>query len=239
MENQFQRTEILIGKENLEKLKQSKIGIFGIGGVGSYVAEALVRAGIVKFILIDNDKIDITNINRQIHATHKTIGNYKVEEMQKRMQEINPNAEIKIIKEFVTENNIEEIINEKIDYIVDAIDTVKSKIEIIKLANKLNIKVISSMGTACKLDPCKLQVTDIYKTKNCPLAKVMRKELRKENIKNLKVIYSEEEPIKAINENTKNILGSTPFVPSAAGLIIASQIIRDIINTDNSISIID
>lgn len=239
MEEQFQRTEILVGKENMNKIHRKKVAIFGIGGVGSYVAEALVRAGITKFIIIDKDIIDISNLNRQIHATYKTIGKAKVEEMKKRMQDINPDIKIETIQEFVDEKNIEQILSKNIDYIVDAIDTVKSKIDIIKLANKLNIKVISSMGTACKLDPCKLQVTDIYKTKNCPLAKVMRKELRKENIKHLKVVYSEEEPIKTINENNKNILGSTPFVPSAAGLIIASQIIRDIINTDNSISIID
>ena len=227
MENQFQRTEILIGKENLEKLKQCRVAIFGIGGVGSYVAEGLVRAGVYKFILIDNDKIDITNINRQIHATHKTIGEYKVEEMKKRMQEINPNAEIKIIKEFVTENNIEEILNEKIDYIIDAIDTVKSKLEIIKKAKQKNIPIISSMGTANKLDPTKLEITDIYKTSICPLAKVIRKKLRQLEINDLKIVYSTEKPLQIAEQ--KSNLGSISYVPSVAGLIIASEVVKDII----------
>lgn len=227
MENQFQRTEILIGTENLEKLKQCRVAIFGIGGVGSYVAEGLVRAGVYKFILIDNDKIDITNINRQIHATHKTIGKYKVEEMKKRMQEINPNAEIKIIKEFVTENNIEEILNEKIDYIIDAIDTVKSKLEIIKKAKQKNIPIISSMGTANKLDPTKLEITDIYKTSICPLAKVIRKKLRQLEINDLKIVYSTEKPLQIAEQ--KSNLGSISYVPSVAGLIIASEVVKDII----------
>ena len=227
MENQFQRTEILIGTENLEKLKQCKVAIFGIGGVGSYVAEGLVRAGVYKFILIDNDKIDITNINRQIHATYKTIGKYKVEEMKKRMQEINPNAEIKIIKEFVTENNIEEILNEKIDYIIDAIDTVKSKLEIIKKAKQKNIPIISSMGTANKLDPTKLEITDIYKTSVCPLAKVIRKKLRQLEINDLKIVYSTEKPLQIAEQ--KSNLGSISYVPSVAGLIIASEVVKDII----------
>lgn len=227
MENQFQRTEILIGKENLEKLKQCRVAIFGIGGVGSYVAEGLVRAGVYKFILIDNDKIDITNINRQIHATYKTIGKYKVEEMKKRMQEINPNAEIKIIKEFVTENNIEEILNEKIDYIIDAIDTVKSKLEIIKKAKQKNIPIISSMGTANKLDPTKLEITDIYKTSICPLAKVIRKKLRQLEINDLKIVYSTEKPLQIAEQ--KSNLGSISYVPSVAGLIIASEVVKDII----------
>ena len=227
MENQFQRTEILIGTENLEKLKQCKVAIFGIGGVGSYVAEGLVRAGVYKFILIDNDKIDITNINRQIHATYKTIGKYKVEEMKKRMQEINPNAEIKIIKEFVTENNIEEILNEKIDYIIDAIDTVKSKLEIIKKAKEKNIPIISSMGTANKLDPTKLEITDIYKTSICPLAKVIRKKLRQLEINDLKIVYSTEKPLQIAKQ--KSNLGSISYVPSVAGLIIASEVVKDII----------
>ena len=227
MENQFQRTEILIGTENLEKLKQCRVAIFGIGGVGSYVAEGLVRAGVYKFILIDNDKIDITNINRQIHATYKTIGKYKVEEMKKRMQEINPNAEIKIIKEFVTENNIEEILNEKIDYIIDAIDTVKSKLEIIKKAKQKNIPIISSMGTANKLDPTKLEITDIYKTSICPLAKVLRKKLRQLEINDLKIVYSTEKPLQIAEQ--KFNLGSISYVPSVAGLIIASEVVKDII----------
>lgn len=230
MNNQFQRTEILIGEENLNKLKKQTIAIFGIGGVGSYVAEALARTGIGKFILIDNDKIDITNINRQIHATHEAIGKPKVEEMKKRIQSINPEAEIETIQEFVTENNIQEITNKQIDYIVDAIDTVKSKIEIIKTAKQKNIPIISSMGTANKLEPTKLEVTDIYKTRTCPLAKIIRKELRKLEIPNLKIVYSTEEPKPSKqNQDGTRTLGSISFVPSTAGLIIASEIVKDII----------
>lgn len=230
MDNQFQRTEILIGEENLDKLKKQTVAIFGIGGVGSYVVEALARVGIGNFILIDNDKIDITNINRQIHATHETIGKNKVEEMKKRVELINPEAKVKAIKEFVTENNIEELINEPIDYIVDAIDTVKSKIAIIKTAKQKNIPIISSMGTANKLEPTKIEVTDIYKTKICPLAKIIRKEIRKLEISELKIVYSTEEPKKSKqNEEDTKTLGSVSFVPSVAGLIIASEIVKDII----------
>lgn len=234
MENQFERTEILIGKDNLEKLRHSQIAIFGIGGVGSYVAESLARVGVGRFILIDNDKIDITNINRQIHATHKTIGKYKVEEMEKRIQEINPDAKVRAIKEFVTEDNIEKILNANIDYIVDAIDTVKSKIEIIKKAKQKNMPIISSMGTANKLDPTKLEITDIYKTSVCPLAKIIRKELRKLEISNLKIVYSKEEP-KPPKQNLdgKLTLGSISYVPSVAGLIISSEIVKDIIKSSN------
>lgn len=231
MEEQFQRIEILLGKETMKKIHSKKVAIFGLGGVGSYVAEALVRAGITKFILVDSDKIDITNLNRQIHATHETIGHYKVDEMQKRMTSINPNVQIKGIKEFVTEENIQEILSEEdIDYVVDAIDTVKSKIAIIETAKSKNIWTISSMGAANKLDPTKLEVTDIYKTKTCPLAKIIRKELRKRNIPNLKVVYSTEQPQKPQlpPQTTGKVLGSTSFVPSTAGLLIASQIIGDV-----------
>lgn len=229
MEEQFQRIEVLLGKDNMKKIHSKKVAIFGIGGVGSYVAESLIRAGITKFVIIDKDKIDITNINRQIHATHETVGNYKVEEMKKRMNAINPEAQIEIIREYVDETNIEQILSKDIDYIVDAIDTVKSKVAIIKLAKKLKIEIISSMGTGAKLDPTKLCVTDIYKTKNCPLAKVMRKELRKENIENLVVVYSEEESIKTEEKLGAHVIGSTPFVPATAGLIIGSQIVRHIV----------
>lgn len=227
MENQLQRVEILLGEEAVNKIKSKKVAIFGVGGVGSYVAEALVRIGIGSFILIDNDIIDITNLNRQIHATHNTIGKIKVEEMAKRMKSINPEVKIETIQEFVTEENVDKIIKKDIDYIVDAIDTVKSKIEIVQNASSKNIPIISSMGTANKIDPCKLKVTDIYKTEVCPLAKILRKELRKRNIKKLKVVYSTETPNKVHKES--KILGSTSFVPPTAGMIIASQIIQDII----------
>lgn len=230
MKNQFQRTEILIGEDNLNKLKKQTVAIFGIGGVGSYVAEALARVGIGKFILIDNDIIDITNINRQIHATHQTIGKSKVEEMKKRIQAINPEAKVEAIQEFVTADNIQEITNKEINYIVDAIDTVKSKIEIIKTAKQKNIPIISSMGTANKLEPTKLQVTDINKTNTCPLAKIIRKELRRLQIPSLKIVYSTEEPKPSHqNPDGTQTLGSISFVPSTAGLLIAGEVVKDII----------
>ena len=228
MLNQFSRTELLIGKEGIEKLNNAKVAIFGIGGVGSYVVEALARASIGSFILVDNDVVDITNLNRQIIATHKTIGKDKVEVAKKRILEINPNANIQTYKEFfMPESNIN-IFDDSIDYIVDAIDTVTAKIELIQRANKYNIPIISCMGTGNKLDPTKFEVSDIFKTSVCPLAKVMRKELKNRGIEKLKVVYSKEEPIKQ-----ENAIGRTPssisFVPSVAGLIIAGEVIKDII----------
>ena len=226
MLNQFSRTELLIGKEKLEKLNNSKVAIFGIGGVGSFVVEGLVRAGIQKFILVDNDNVDITNLNRQIIATHKTIGISKVEVARDRILEINPNADVKIYKEFFMPES-KEILDKSIDYIVDSIDTITAKIELVIRANKLNIPIISSMGTGNKLDPTRFEVTDIYKTSVCPLAKIMRKELRNRNIEKLKVVYSKEEPIKS--EENKNIPRSISFVPSVAGLIIAGEVVKDIV----------
>lgn len=225
MLNQFSRTELLIGKEGIEKLNKSKIAIFGIGGVGSFVVEGLVRAGVENFILVDNDKICLTNLNRQLIATQKTVGKYKVEVAKDRILEINPNAKVEVYKEFFMPNS-KEILDNTIDYIVDCVDTVTAKIELVLRANKLSIPIISSMGTGNKLDPTRFEVTDIYKTSVCPLAKVMRKELRARNIKELKVVYSKEEPIK-ISENL--VPGSISFVPSVAGLIIAGEVIKDII----------
>ena len=228
---QFSRTELLIGKENLEKLKNSKVAIFGIGGVGSFVLEALTRAGIGKFILVDKDNVDLSNLNRQIIATRKTVGKPKVEVAKERILEINPNAEVEIYKEFFMKET-EGILDSTISYVVDAIDTVTAKIELVKRAHELNIPIISSMGTGNKLDPTKFEVSDIYKTSVCPLAKVMRKELKARKIKKLKVVYSKELPIKvARNEEViKQIPGSISFVPSVAGLIIAGEVIKDIIN---------
>jgi len=238
--NQFSRTELLIGKEKIEKLKKTKVAIFGIGGVGSFVVEALVRAGVENFILVDNDKVCLTNLNRQIIATHKTIGKYKVEVAKKRILEINPNAKVETYKEFFMPDS-KELLDETVDYIVDSVDTVTAKIELVKRAKKFNIPIISSMGTGNKLDATKFEVTDIFKTSMCPLAKVMRKELRQRGIKKLKVVYSKEEPIKTENsldieditkqEKTKKkqIPGSISFVPSVAGLIIAGEVIKDII----------
>ena len=188
MPNQFSREELLIGKEAVEKLKNSKVAVFGIGGVGSFVVEGLARAGVGHIVIVDYDKVDESNINRQIEALHSTIGKYKIDVMKERILEINPNANVETYKEFFMPDS-EGILDETIDYIVDAVDTVTSKIELVVRANKLNIPIISSMGTGNKLDPTKFEVTDINKTSVCPLAKVMRKELRIRNIKKLKVIY--------------------------------------------------
>ena len=244
----FDRLELLIGKENVVKLHNSKVAIFGIGGVGSFVVEALARAGIGNFVLVDNDVVDITNINRQIIATSSSIGKPKVEIAKKRVLDINPNAKVEIYQEFFMPDS-KDFFDNTVDYIVDAVDTVTAKIELVVRSNKLNIPIISSMGTGNKLDPTRFEVTDIYKTSVCPLAKVMRKELKTRGIKNLKVVYSKEEPIKPkVTENNncktgcvcppgtvrkctaKNqVPGSISFVPSVAGLIIAGEVIKDII----------
>lgn len=233
MLNQFSRTELLIGKESLQKLKYAKVAIFGIGGVGSYVVEGLVRAGIGKFVLIDKDVISLTNLNRQIIATTKTIGKPKVDVAKERILEINPNANVEIYQEFFMPDS-KNIIDNSITYIVDSVDTVTAKIELVLRAKKYNIPIISSMGTGNKLDPTKFEISDIYKTSVCPLAKVMRKELKKRGIEKLKVVYSKEEPINpCLNcefENNKMVPGSISFVPSVAGLIIASEVIQDLIS---------
>ena len=250
MLNQFSRTELLIGKEGIEKLENSKVAIFGIGGVGSFVTEGLVRAGVGNFVLVDDDKVCLTNLNRQIIATIKTIGKYKVDVMKERILEINPNANVETYKEFYMPDSKEKILDESITYVVDAIDTVTAKLELVTNCDKLNIPIISAMGTGNKLNPMAFEITDIYKTSVCPLAKVMRKELKKRNIKKLKVLYSKEEPIKPSEseENTcktncicppgtkrkcsvkKQIPGSISFVPTVAGLIISGEVIKDIIN---------
>lgn len=227
--NQFSRTELLIGEEGIEKLQKSKIAIFGIGGVGSFVVEGLVRAGVGKFILIDNDIVSLTNLNRQSIATHKTIDMPKVEVAKQRILEINPNAEVEIYQEmFMPETK--GIVDESIDYIVDCVDTVTAKIELVIRANTLNIPIISCMGTGNKLDSTKFEVTDIFKTSVCPLAKVMRKELKNRGIKKLKVVYSKEEPIKPAECAEEKVkAGSISFVPSVAGLIISGEVVKDII----------
>lgn len=192
MENQFSRSELLIGENGIKKLNNTKVAIFGIGGVGSFVTEGLARAGIGKFVLVDNDTISISNINRQIIATYKTIGQYKVDVMKERILDINPNAEVATYKEFYMPNTETKIIDKTIDYVVDAIDTVTAKIELVVNCKDLEIPIISAMGTGNKLDSNKFEVTDIYKTTVCPLAKVMRKELKKRGVEKLKVIYSKE-----------------------------------------------
>lgn len=225
--NWLNRTEALIGKESLEKLQNSNIVVFGLGGVGSYVVEGLVRAGIQNMCIIDKDIVDITNINRQLIADTETVGKAKVDVQEERILKINPLAKVTKLKEFVNKDNIEEIMNETthIDYVVDAIDTVSAKLEIIKYCNKNNIKIISCMGTGNKLDASKFEITDIYKTSVCPLAKVIRKELKKLNIPKLTVLYSKEEPRKT-NISTPT---SISFVPSVAGLLIAGKVVQDLI----------
>lgn len=237
MLNQFARTELLFGCEAMNKLKKTSVIIFGIGGVGGYVAEALARSGVGSFALVDDDEVNITNLNRQIIATNDTIGRYKVDVMKERILSINPEAEVTVYKCFYLPENAREFDFTKYSYVVDAIDTVTAKIELVLQAQKAGVPIISCMGTGNKLNPMQLEISDIYKTSVCPLAKVMRRELRKREVKGLKVLYSKEEPIKpqgAVEEengNRRAIPGSTAFVPSAAGLIIASEIVKDIIET--------
>ena len=233
VENAFCRTEYLIGQEALQKLKNAKVAIFGIGGVGSYVVEALARVGIGSFILVDKDTVSISNLNRQIIATLNTIGKNKVDIAKERILSINPNAKVEIFTDFFMPGN-NKIINNSISYIVDAIDTVTAKIELVMQAKKFNIPIVSSMGTGNKLDPTRFEIADIYDTSVCPLAKVMRKELKARNINNLKVLYSKEEPIKTNikDENGKLIPGTISFVPSVAGLIIAKEVVFDLIQNE-------
>lgn len=248
MLNQFSRTELLLGKEAMERLSKSRVAVFGVGGVGGYVCEALVRSGVGGFDLIDDDKVCLTNLNRQIIATRKTVGQYKVEVMKERILEINPEADVRIHKCFFLPENAEDFSFEEYDYVVDAVDTVTAKIELILRAKGNNIPIISSMGAGNKLDGSQFRVADIYKTKVCPLAKVMRRELKKRGIKNLKVVYSEEKPIRPIDDmaiscrtncicppgakhkctERRDIPGSAAFVPSIAGLIIAGEVVKDL-----------
>lgn len=230
--NQFSRSELLLGKDVMNKLSNMKVLIFGIGGVGSYVCEALVRSGVNNFVLVDSDVISLTNVNRQIHATLKTVGRSKVEVMKERMLEINPECNIEVFEEFYLPDNHSDIITDDVSYIVDAIDTVSAKIDIIVEAYKRNIPIISAMGAGNKLDPTRFEVTDINKTSVCPLAKVMRRELKNRGVKHLKVVYSKEEPkpSSVVDENGKPIVASNSFVPATAGLIAAGEVIKDLIN---------
>lgn len=231
MKNQFSRTEILIGKKGIEKLNKAKVVVFGIGGVGSYVVEALARIGVGHLILVDFDKVDITNLNRQIEATHSTIGKLKIEVMKERILDINPNAKVEIYKPDEIEDGEENIIDNTITYVVDAIDTMTSKLKIIEKAKKENVPIISATGTGNKLDPTMFEVEDIYKTSVCPVCKILRKELKNRGIKDLKVVYSKELPVKPQieRETTEKTIGSISFVPSVAGLIIAGEVVKDII----------
>ena len=231
--NEFCRTELLIGEEGVEKLHNSKVIVFGIGGVGSFVVEALTRAGVGNLILVDNDTVCISNLNRQIHATQATVESIKVEAMKARVLSINPNCNVEAKQEFITADNIQEIIPEDIDYVVDAIDTVTSKLALAEYCYKNDIKLIASMGTGNKIDPTQFRVTDVFKTKVCPLAKVMRTELRKRGVKKLKVVYSEEVPMvpnkgRAVPSKKRQTPGSISFVPPVAGMIIGGEVIKDL-----------
>lgn len=229
--NQFSRTELLIGKEGIEKLKASKVAIYGIGGVGSFVAEGLARAGIGNLVLIDFDKVDITNINRQILALHSTVGKNKVEVMRDRILDINPKAKVDIYLPSEIEGGEQNLIDESFSYVVDAIDTMTSKIKLIEKANEKGVKIISGTSAGNKLDPTQFEVEDIYKTSVCPVCKILRRELKNRGIKHHKVVYSKEIPqkLEVENEEKKNVLASISFVPSVAGLIIAGEVIKDIL----------
>lgn len=231
MREEFSRTEILLGEEAMEKLAQSRVAVFGVGGVGGYVCEALVRSGVGAFDLIDKDRVSLSNLNRQIIATRKSVGRYKTEVMRERMLDINPQADVRIYQCFFLPESAEQFPFKEYDYVVDAVDTVTAKIELILRAQANRVPVISSMGAGNKLDASAFKVADIYETKVCPLARVMRRELKKRNVEHLKVVYSEEEPLRPLQLSMqKSIPGSVSFVPSTAGLIIAGEVIKDIIN---------
>lgn len=229
MLNQFSRTELLIGKEGIEKLQKAKVAVFGIGGVGSFVVEGLARAGIGHLVIVDYDKYDITNINRQLGALHSTIGKYKVDVMKERILDINPDAKVDAYKPDEIEGGETNIVNSELSYVVDAIDTMSNKLKLIEKAKTENVRIITSAGAGNKLDPTKFEVADIYKTSVCPVCRILRKKLKEMNIKDLKVVYSKEIPQK-INKEGDKTLGSISFVPSVAGLIIAGEVIKDIIN---------
>ena len=248
MLNEFSRTELLLGAGGMEALANARVAVFGIGGVGGYAVEALARSGIGALDLIDDDRVCLTNINRQIYATHKTVGRYKVDVAAERISDINPKCDVHTYKTFYLPETASQFDFTKYDYIIDAIDTVTGKLELITQANKVGTPIISSMGAGNKLDPAAFEVADIYKTSICPLAKVMRRECKKRGIKSLKVVYSKEEPIRPKEDMSiscrehcicppgtarkctqrRDIPGSTAFVPSVVGLIIAGEVIKDL-----------
>lgn len=239
MLNQFSRTELILGLEAMEKLNNSTIAIFGIGGVGGYVCEALARSGVGSFVLVDSDTVALTNINRQIIATLDTVGKYKCDVMKDRILSINPDAKVEIYNKFFLPENQDEFDFTKYDYVVDAVDTVTAKIAIIMKSKENKVPVISAMGAGNKLNPAMLEVDDLFNTKVDPLAKVMRIELKKRKINKLKVVYSKELPIKP-NEsqedsNKREVPGSNAFVPTTMGLIIASEVVKDLTNVRNDI----
>ena len=248
MLNQFSRTQLLYGQENMRRLAASRVAVFGIGGVGGYVVEALARSGVGALDLIDDDRVCITNLNRQILATRKTVGKYKVDAAEERIREINPQCEVRTYKTFYLPETQDQFDFHDYDYVVDAIDTVSGKLAIIENAKKAGVPVISSMGAGNKVDPAALEVADIYETSVCPLARVMRRECRKRGIDSLKVVYSRETPIRPLEDMSiscrqhcvcppgtvrkctqrRDIPGSTAFVPSVAGLIIAAEVVKDL-----------
>lgn len=248
MLNQFSRTQLLYGQDNMRRLAASRVAVFGIGGVGGYVVEALARSGVGALDLIDDDRVCITNLNRQILATRKTVGKYKVDAAEERIREINPECEVRTYKTFYLPETQDQFDFHDYDYVVDAIDTVSGKLAIIENAKKAGVPVISSMGAGNKVDPAALEVADIYETSVCPLARVMRRECRKRGIDSLKVVYSREAPIRPLEDMSiscrqhcvcppgtarkctqrRDIPGSTAFVPSVAGLIIAAEVVRDL-----------
>ena len=248
MLTQFSRSELLLGKEGMDKLKNSRVAVFGVGGVGGFVCEALVRTGIGAFDLIDDDKVCLTNLNRQIIATRKTVGQYKVDVMKERMLDINPEVEVRVYKCFFLPENADQFPFKEYDYVVDAVDTVTAKIELVMKCQKEGVPIISSMGAGNKFEASAFRVADIYKTRMCPLAKVMRRELKNRGVKKLKVVYSEEKPTRPIEDmaiscrtncicapgaehkctERRDIPGSLAFVPSAAGLIIAGEVVKDL-----------
>lgn len=238
--DRFIRTEMVLGKEGMQKLEKSSVAVFGVGGVGSFAAESLARSGVGNITLIDFDTVDISNINRQIHAMTDTIGMSKVKLMKERILQINPDCNVIIHEKLFNVETIDEIFDYSWDYVIDAIDMVSSKILLVETCCKNNIKIIASMGTGNKMDPTKFEVADIYKTSVCPLAKVMRKELRRRGIKELKVVFSTEYPLIPLTLVTdasnlrKQIPGSISFVPSVAGLIISSQVVKELINENVS-----
>ena len=248
MLNQFSRTQLLLGVEAMEKLKGARVAVFGIGGVGGYVCEGLVRSGVGAFDLVDDDKVCLTNLNRQIIATRKTVGKYKVDVMRERMLEINPDCDVRVRKCFYLPETAAEFNFSDYDYVVDAVDTVTAKVTLVLEAQKAGVPIISCMGAGNKLDPSRFRVADIYKTQGCPLARVMRTALRKRGVKKLKVVYSDEIPTRPIEDMSiscrshcicppgakhkcterRDIPGSTAFVPSVAGLIIAGEVVKDL-----------
>lgn len=232
-ENQFERTALLLGKASVEKLAEKRVAVFGVGGVGGFVCEGLVRAGIGAIDIVDKDTVALSNLNRQLIALHSTVGKNKVDVLEERLKDINKNLIIKKYKCFFLPETSETFDFREYDYVVDAIDTVTGKIELILKANEAGVPIISAMGAGNKLDPTAFQVSDIYKTSVCPLARVMRRELKKRGVEKLKVVYSKEEPIKPQFEEGEEVVpGSVSFVPPALGLIIAGEIVKDLIRVE-------